>query len=541
MIYNVKYKMAQSETRDFHVSGAPNMIRLSMPNLAPVPMPEKKTNSSDQHPRVTLRAVVKGLQDTVRQRFGNRMLWVRAEIAQISASRTGHYYLDLIETGIDPRSGESPQTVAKARAVIWNSAYQILRQKHGSEIEPVLKQGSEAVFLVRIDFDLVHGLGIHIIDLDLDFNLGQLERRKKETLAYLTKEKLLRLNAGQEIPSVLQRLMLIGAPGTAGFSDFVQQLDGNPEGYRFTLDVIPSRVQGEAAALEIQTALGQVNPEAFDAVILLRGGGSRLDLDAFNDRELAEAIARMPLPVLTGIGHETDHTVADQVAHSSLKTPTALAEFVLDQNRMFEAGVQTDWDQIARMAEDILTRERHLAERNSERFHHHSSSFTLRQADLLRKRSIRLSQLAWGRMQQERDRQIPKWQNHLLEMARNRLATEKRELRVGSSSLRQNTRHQLKVEVPAELENRLRALRMLSRHMLQQPAQKLELWQKAIQLVDPGRNLALGYAIPRHQGKLVLPETEVKAGDEWTIETSRFQVEARIEEVKPRRTEKNHD
>ncbi len=295
-------------------------------------------------PRVfTLKALQESIGLAIAAKTGGASFWIRAEIAHWNGHQSGHVYLELAE--------ESEGVLeAKAQAVIWRNDYQRILTDLGSEAPRVLRRGSEIQCRVEVSFHAVYGLKLVLREVDLAFNLGQQEKRKQETLAYLQRENLLRLNARFRLPPVLQKLAIIGAPDSAGLADLVRHLLHNPYGYRFALELFPVRVQGEGAAPLLAEALHQILPSDYDCIVLIRGGGSRLDLDVYNDRQLAEAIARAPLPVLTGIGHETDRTVADEVAHTAQKTPTAVAAYILTHNAAFEADRQQAMERIRFLA-----------------------------------------------------------------------------------------------------------------------------------------------------------------------------------------------
>ncbi|MCA0238134.1 MAG: exodeoxyribonuclease VII large subunit [Bacteroidetes bacterium] len=258
-------------------------------------------------------------------------IWITAEIGQAGQSK-GHYYLELIQ------KGEGDELLAQASAVLWAKEYRRLRLQLGADLDAVLQTGLQVRMQVRVDFHERYGLKLLITDLDPAFTFGEVDRLRRQTIALLREQGVLEQNSRLPLPVVLQRIAVVSSEGAAGLQDFLEQLRSNKFGYSFDCQLFESSVQGKSAAAEMQLALQRVAQEAafFDCVVIVRGGGARLDLAAFDQIDLCRTVARMPLPVLSGIGHDVDETVLDLVAHTSLKTPTAVAEFLIQHNLFFE-------------------------------------------------------------------------------------------------------------------------------------------------------------------------------------------------------------
>ncbi|MEO6038698.1 MAG: exodeoxyribonuclease VII large subunit [Saprospiraceae bacterium] len=268
-------------------------------------------------------------------------IWIAAEIAQLGQSR-GHWYLQLVQ------KGEGDQLVAQSAAVLWAQDHRRLSKTLGAQLDAVLQEGLEVKMYVRVDFHEQYGLKLHITDLDPAHTLGQLERQRRQTIQTLRQLNLLERNAALPLPVVLQRIAVVTSEGAAGWQDFREQLGQNALGYRFQCQLFQASVQGKNAEAELLASLAQVAARAadFDCVVVVRGGGARLDLAAFDGLELSRQVAQMPLPVLTGIGHDIDETVLDLVAHNALKTPTAVADFLIQHNLFFENELQRQAEQI---------------------------------------------------------------------------------------------------------------------------------------------------------------------------------------------------
>jgi exodeoxyribonuclease VII large subunit len=263
----------------------------------------------------------------------NESIWLTAEIGQISESRS-HRFLSLLE-----KEGET--IVAELSAVIWASDFRRIKRVLGDNTEGVLSDGAEVRLRGRLDFHERYGLKFVVEDVDPTFTLGKMELERQELIASLEAEGLLRLNAQHKLPVVLQRLAVISSETAAGWEDFRSHIEENDYGYDFDIQFYAAAMQGIFVEKEVMRQLTAIEARKadFDAVIIIRGGGAKLDLAAFDGGALCRAIADFPLPVLTGIGHEIDSTVADLVAHTSLKTPTAVADFLLAHNAQFESQV----------------------------------------------------------------------------------------------------------------------------------------------------------------------------------------------------------
>ena len=260
-------------------------------------------------------------------------LWISCEIAQVNESR-GHYYFNLIEK--DETDGA---IIAQSEAVMWKRSYRSLRRKIGKEIDSLLQNGITVMLKVTVDFHERYGLKLTIEDIDPVYTMGKLELQRRETIATLHNGGLLSLNREKSLPKVIQRIAVISSATAAGYKDYQEQLAGNAYGYKFHSTLLPAAMQGQNAVAEITSQLEKIalRPDLYDCVVLTRGGGARLDLMAFDQLELCEKIAKCPIPVLVGIGHEVDETVTDLVAHKSLKTPTAVAAFIIENNLHFES------------------------------------------------------------------------------------------------------------------------------------------------------------------------------------------------------------
>ena len=262
-------------------------------------------------------------------------VWIRCEIAQINSSR-GHFYLNLIE-----KSTETSSIIAQSSAILWAGKYRQLRRKHKKILDQLLQNGTAVLLQVKIDYDERYGLKLLIEEVDPSYTMGQMELKRQEILAALLKEGLLEINSQLSLPPVIQRIAIISSETAAGLQDYLNQMAINPYGYQVSNQLFPAAMQGENVEKEVLRQLKKIASlkENYDAVVIIRGGGSKLDLAAFDNLALGKAIAKFPLPVLVGIGHEIDETILDRVAHTSLKTPTAVADFLINRLLHFESTI----------------------------------------------------------------------------------------------------------------------------------------------------------------------------------------------------------
>jgi len=260
-------------------------------------------------------------------------IWIQAEISQIKSSK-GQLYLDLIE-----KDEVSDKVIAQSQAIIWYKSYLFLKKKMGNLLDSILVDGVEVKLKVKVEFHERYGMKLNIEDVDPSFTLGQQELQKQAIIERLQKEELLEKNNELMLPLVLQRIAIISSATAAGLKDFEQQLLNNPYNYHFTTTLFTSSMQGANVQRELILALEEIQSRSddFDSVVIIRGGGSKMDLSWFNNYDIGKAIANASLPVITGIGHEIDVCVADLVAHTSLKTPTAAANFMIDRMLQFDS------------------------------------------------------------------------------------------------------------------------------------------------------------------------------------------------------------
>ena len=281
--------------------------------------------------------------------------WVQAELSDVRSNATGHCYLELIE-----KDARGNNLIARARAMIWNQVYRLLKPYFEQETGQAFVSGLKVLVKVTVGFHELYGYSLTILDIDPSYTLGDMARRRREILAKLEEEGVLTLNKELEMPLVPQRIAVISSATAAGYGDFCNQLAGNPYGYVFYPRLFPAMMQGERVEESIIGALNRIysHAEAWDVVVIIRGGGATSDLSNFDSYLLAANCAQFPLPIITGIGHERDDTVIDAVAHTRVKTPTAAAEYLIARVQESAAVVENSGGRICQAVRWVLEHEK---------------------------------------------------------------------------------------------------------------------------------------------------------------------------------------
>lgn len=255
-------------------------------------------------------------------------VWVVAEISELKVNSSGHCYLELIEKG---ESEQRVVAVASARAIIWRQEYQLLSTMFVRVTGQRLQAGMKILCRVTVGYHQLYGLSLRIIDIDTAYTIGESERERQQTISQLKADGVWDMNRTLSMPRPVQRIAAVASGRSAGYRDFINELRAS--GYTFGVELFDVVVQGEGAEPSIIDALEQIarREESFDVVVIIRGGGSVSDLKCFDSYMLSSVVAQFSLPVLTGIGHDKDTSVVDMVAHTPLKTPTAVATWLVEQ------------------------------------------------------------------------------------------------------------------------------------------------------------------------------------------------------------------
>ncbi len=405
-----------------------------------------------------LNCMVRGvLRETLSQ-----AVWVVAEVSELRVASNGHCYLELVEK--DEAGGS---LVAKARANIWRQRYYALSERFRQQTGQRLEEGLKVLAKVVVNFHELYGYSLEIVDIDPSYTLGDLQAQRQAIVAQLEAEGVMHLNQELPLPRLLRRVAVISSRTAAGYGDFCNQLAQS--GFAFDLKLFPAVMQGDKVEESVIAALDAIAAEAgrWDVVVIIRGGGATTDLHGFNTYLLAANVAQFPLPVLTGIGHERDETIVDLVAHTRLKTPTAVAAFLVENRQGEAAFLQA------------------LAQR-------------LHQAAVDRLNAHRQRLTAVGHRLQLSARQYTYWQRNRLVRLEARL-----ELALQGNFHAEHSR----------LERMPQRLRQAVERRCLEEHHRLALWQQTLQLASPERILRLGYTLTLKDGQVVRHPAQLAPGD----------------------------
>lgn len=425
-------------------------------------------------------------------------VWVAGEVNRVFESRKGHVYFELVE------KGDGDRIVGKLDAVLWRTNAQRVK-KILRDADQTLQEGVEIRCRGQVDFYGAGGrLQLVVQEVDPVFTLGLLARRRAETLAALEAEGLLELNRSLPFPELPLTLALITSHESAAYHDFLTTLEES--GYGFRVLLIHSAVQGKDAERGIPSALATLSTAQVDCAVLIRGGGSRSDLAAFDHRAVAEAVAKAPVPVLTGLGHQTDESIADRVAHTALKTPTKVAEFLIERMLKAETAVHELTVGLSRASLDRLRDAREAlgsAERGVELARLRLGTIESRLGEVARA----LTRTAHRRLQEE-DRRRGELARRLGEASTRRLVRERKE--------------------PPQMGERIVAA---ARSRLRETRATLEGFVRLTRELAPERLLDRGYSLTRDaSGNLLKDPARVAPGDLLTTRLQAGTVKSRVEE-----------
>ncbi|HZH72895.1 MAG TPA: exodeoxyribonuclease VII large subunit, partial [Mariniphaga sp.] len=261
-------------------------------------------------------------------------VWVVAEISELKQNRNGHCYLELIE-----KKGE--EIIARARATIWSYTYRIIKSYFESTTKQSFSCDIKVLVKASVEYHPLYGFSLNIKDIDPAYTLGDMLLHRREIIERLKNEGVFNMNKELELPMVPQKIAVISSKTAAGYQDFINQLEMNQYGIKFHPVLFEAFMQGSTAVPSIISALEHIFKyiDVFDAVAIIRGGGAAADLSCFDNYNLAFHITQFPIPVITGIGHEKDDTIIDLIAHTRLKTPTAVAEFFINGAEQFYENI----------------------------------------------------------------------------------------------------------------------------------------------------------------------------------------------------------
>lgn len=462
-----------------------------------------------------LSALAEQIKQTLQNRFALQIFWVLADVSnhKFYPDKQVHYF-DLVEK--DPLTG---QLTAKLMASAWGNASKNIAGFERSTGQ-TFTSGIHILVCVAVEFHNSYGLRLNVVDVDIRFTLGELEKQKQETLQKLLTEcsdfirksgdTIITRNKGQQFNPVLQKLAIVTSKHSAGYADFMHTLEHNPYGYAFSVDTYHAQVQGEANAVEIVNQLIQVfySKKPYDAVIIIRGGGAETDFLLFNDYHLCRAIAKFPIPIITGIGHLKDQSLADLMAHTETKTPTKSAEYIIAHNRVFE-------DRIHDLRQQIIIR---IQQQQGQR---------QRLIGQLHSVVINRSRDYLADYQQEMNRMNRMISHHAIQLInRNRNTNQSLMNRIITKpQVIIAERKQIVLSIRNSIDNQQKKL-------LKNQQAHLQHFVRLIRMASPEQTLNRGFAIIRKNNQIVVDPDEIKMNDDIQITLKQTAIFATVNEKK---------
>jgi len=441
------------------------------------------------------------------------MIWIQGETSDVRANQNGHCYLEFIEKD---RNGRN--IIAKARAMIWANTFHLLKAYFESSTNQPFASGLKVMVQVSIEFHEVYGLSLTVHDIDPAYTLGDQALNRARILKQLEEEGVLTLNKELELPQPLNRIAIVSSPTAAGYEDFCNQLALNPSHFVFYTKLFPAIMQGERTEDSIISALERIYEyqDCFDAVVIIRGGGATSELSCFDSYLLAASCAQFPLPIITGIGHERDETVLDIVAHTRAKTPTAVAEFLID--RMTNTA-----DTLAELQEYIVSAISERVQEETDKlktlesdFNFFGKSWYKDQSNILSSLKIALKKEIQSYLK-ENDNTFRAFENSLNRQVGQILKGEGNKLSSYVNLLKKaSSKKRFDKEILSE-SNKI--LKKTIARILDDKKEKIDMYAKYIELISPQHILNKGYTLTLSQGKVI---KSVNSLSEGNVLTTRF-------------------
>lgn len=455
-----------------------------------------------------LNGIIKNLIDNA---FEERF-WVVAEINHLNINRSGHCYLELVE-----KDTLTNKIIAKARGIIWAYTFRMLRPYFENTTNRRLESGLKILIKAEIQFHELYGFSLLVTDIDPVYTLGDIAKKRMEIIQQLKDDGIFDMNKGVKMPLVPQKIAVISSESAAGFGDFKEQLLNNEYGYQFYIKLFQAAMQGDQTESSVISALDAIyeHCEVFDAVAIIRGGGAKTDLSYFDSYMLAMNVAQFPLPVITGIGHQRDESIVDMVAHTKVKTPTAVAAFFIDRLATFEGQLEQNVQAVIEQTTAQIQGENRHLEREINNFIPLINKF-------LEKKYSELSL-----QQQQLDNVVKRFAE-----------TEKRYLHAQIAEFKNTVERQLYGHYFYLKGLRLKLQNLPEKYFLKQDYQ-LRLWSEKNQAYNPEQLLKRGYTLTMKNGVIIKSVEQLQKGDKIALKMRNGKVAAVVESSQRSRTKSN--
>ncbi len=462
------------------------------------------------------------IRDTFDEKFPG-LVWVKAEISEMTINRNGHCYLELVDT--DPVTN---QVVARARATVWAYTFRMMKPYFETTTGQAFTNGLKIMVSAKVEFHQLYGFSLNIRDIDPAYTMGDLALKRREIILKLQQDGVFEMNRELELPLVPQRIAVISSPTAAGLQDFLNQLADNPSRIYFHTHLFPATMQGSQTAASIIDALEQIYPleESFDVVVIIRGGGAQLDLASFDNYELAFHVAQFPLPVITGIGHDKDETIVDLVAHTKMKTPTAVAEFLISGAESFLQRILETEIRCNRILTERLKKENTFMQQAAGRMKQGVRERIMKETHQFNIRLLRLknSVPAYLRLQ---DRHFMQHRHRIQVVAQEHIREKDYFLKMKTADLHTRLNRSLENGENTLALKRL-GLKSSLTAILGNAEARLILAEEKIRLVDPVHVLKRGYSLTWKDGKLLKTINDLRAGDQLVTRLYDGEVTSRV-------------
>jgi exodeoxyribonuclease VII large subunit len=302
------------------------------------------------------------IKEVIDVSFLGKNWWVKAEIHKLNLyKQSGHAYPELLEK-------KDNEVVCQMRGIIWKNDFLRINQKFIETTGEPLKDNINVLMYVSVQFEPRYGLSLRIRDIDPNYTLGELEKYKKQTIERLKKEGIFDKNKQLSLALVPQRIAVISVETSKGYNDLITTFQKFSYKYQILYDLYPSLLQGEEAAANIRFQLENIKTHSsiYDAVLIIRGGGGEVGLSCYNDYELCKAIALFPIPVITGIGHSTNFTIAEMVAYQNGITPTDTAMIIIQRFQQFEQTILELQQALIQHTKNFILSQQHFVQQMSQ-------------------------------------------------------------------------------------------------------------------------------------------------------------------------------
>jgi len=459
---------------------------------------------------IKLSELTKKVADVISKTFSD-YYWIIAEISghKLYTSQDRHYF-----EFIEKEEGKT-EPIAKVRGVSWKEGSQ-----HIKLFEQVTGQkftnGIQVLVKVRVEFHASFGFQLALLDIDQSFTLGNLEKQRRDTLSKLildnpnhvkkVGDEYLTFNRQLHLKPIIQHIAVIGSPNSEGYIDFMHTIDHNQFGYKFSIDIYQSAVQGQGAENELVSRLIAIfnSNIKYDAVVIIRGGGAKTDFVVFDTYPLARAVARFPLPIITGIGHHKDISIVDMMTHTMTKTPTKAAEFIISHNRKFEDGVIQIQKNIIIKTQQLLSKSKQNINASNVIIINKSRLFISDYKDNLNNFNQIIINKTKSILYNRKNNLI----NLLIQL---------------SSTPKIVTGNKLN-----DLNNIINNLKLFSNKFIINQRGYIGHYEKIVSIMRPENILKKGFAIVSQKGKILKDVEDVNPGSDLTISTNNYEINTKV-------------